>query len=143
MGTSTGALVPTFNATLTLGPARLAKGRLTAIFGEYLTPVVDQIYGGVSEMLATNATLIWTKGPLAIQLTGFGNNSAFHYGHVAILTTYGVSQTAIYQLDRHRHWSVTAGCREAWQESTVINQQPILFAGFLGLTYTTGPMHLQ
>jgi hypothetical protein len=77
-----------------------------------------------------------TKHRLTLSTSFYGTASTYSVGQVSLLSAIGSTQAAIYRLDRH--WSLELGARQASQRYANFSQQPLLWAVYSAITYTTG-----
>ena len=134
--------MPGAGATLTLNDSiRPAGARLTTMMTVMFAPVVDYQFGGVNDMLSGVIGVNWTRKRLTFQFLGAASHSVGSYGQVNLLSMYGLTEAVIYQLDR-RHWAITAGMRQAWQQFSTGQQLLPMWVAFVGLSYTTGAVPL-
>jgi hypothetical protein len=59
-----------------------------------------------------------------------------------LLNYYGLTELANYKLDRRKQWSVSIGATQAFQHYTEGQSLPLIWTGFVGLTYVTSRMFL-
>jgi len=142
LGNHSKGIMPGAGATLTLHDAiRPAGARLTTTMTVMFAPVVDYQFGGINDMLTGVLGVNWTRKRLTFRFMGAASRSIGSYGQVNLLSMYGLTEAVIYQLDR-RHWAITAGMRQAWQQFAVGQQLPPAWVAFVGLSYTTGAVPL-
>ena len=129
--------LPVAGVTLTLTKARpLAGGRLSATFASKMAPMIDRLSGSVVQVLTTSAGAMWTRRRLTLQVMGFGATAIGNQSQAVVTSNYGVSESATYHLDR-RHWTVTAGSRQAYQRFSSATEPPLLWGAFISISYMT------
>jgi hypothetical protein len=118
------------------------KGRLSAFASVSTSPVVDSIYGTVYQALRSNIGAVWSKKQCGASVSGYGSSRIESYNQIALLAAYGASESVTCGLDRRRHWTVTVGAYQAWQNFAVGVQQSTFSAAYISLSYTTGAIAL-
>ncbi len=143
LGNHSKGVLPGVGASLTLNSAIRPPGtRITATMTAMFAPVVDLQFGGVNDMASGVIGVNWTRKRLTFQILGAASRSVGSYGKVNLLSMYGTTEAVIYQLDRARHWAITAGTRQAWQQFSTGQQLPPVWVAFVGVSYTTGAIPL-
>lgn len=129
---------PVASIVLTTSKARsFAGGRLSAMVASSVSPVVDRFSGSAVPMLTNTVSSNWNRRRLSLQIAGMGASAIGHQRQSVITTNYALSESVSYQLDR-RHWTVTAGSRQALQRFADSQRLPLFWTTFISLTYTTG-----
>jgi hypothetical protein len=140
-GAHSAAVLPIAGATLLLNKVgSLAGGRLSATAETSVAPMVDRLTGSAIQMLNSTVGVIWNKRRFTLQSGVFGATVIGNQSQAAVVSTYGAVESASYQLDR-RHWTVTAGSRQALQRFANSQQTLTLWSAFASITYrtSTGP----
>ena len=141
-GRHANGVVPGAGASLMWTEAIRPPGtRLATTITAMVAPLIDYQTGGVNNMASGLVATRWMRKRLAFEVLGNASYSLSNYGPVNLLSIYGLSEAVIYQLDR-RHFTVSAGSRQALQRFANGQQVPMFWVAFIGLTYTTGALPL-
>jgi len=136
-GTHYAGFFPVAGIVFTTAKARsFAGGRLSAMGADNVSPFVDRLTGSAVPTLTTTIGATWNRRRLSLLIAGLGTTAIGHQSRSVITSNYGISESASYKLDR-RHWTVTAGSRQALQRFADSHRLPIFWTTFISLTYTT------